>query len=136
MIAALLVGGELKLKVSGNEVTVNGSKALEGLKNNNTFKNIGISLRYEKLSNDILDRASSRLTELIGDEQVLPLEDEISKVAVKNLNKYTNRLSPLATKLDNLKLPGASKISYITKEIEDLLSSDASDAPNKFGREI
>ena len=34
----MLVGGEIKLKVSGREVTVNGQQAIDALKTNNTLQ--------------------------------------------------------------------------------------------------
>ena len=43
LVAALLVAGDVKLKVSGKEVTVNGQQAIDALKNNNAFKPIGVA---------------------------------------------------------------------------------------------
>ena len=48
------------------------------LKTNNSFKQIGVSLRDERPSIETLGRAAERLTELVGD-MVIPLEQEISK---------------------------------------------------------
>ena len=48
LVAALLVAGEIKLKVSGREVTVNGQQAIDVLKTNNTFRSVGIALRYDR----------------------------------------------------------------------------------------
>ncbi len=45
LVAALLVAGEIKLKVSGREVTVNGQQAIEALRTNNSFKPVGVALR-------------------------------------------------------------------------------------------
>ena len=42
---ALLIGGEVKLRVAGADVTVNGEVAKEALKNNNNFNKAGVSLR-------------------------------------------------------------------------------------------
>ena len=83
LIAAMLVAGEIKLKVAGREVTVNGQQAIDALKTNNSFKPVGISLREERPSNEILAKAAERLTELSGDN-VLPLEDDISKADRKS----------------------------------------------------
>src|SRR5690606_16319371 len=78
ILAAMLMAGELKLKVSGREVTTAGQQAVEALKSNNAFKNIGVALRDERPSNETLGRAAERLTDLLGDT-ILPLEQEISK---------------------------------------------------------
>jgi hypothetical protein len=98
LIAAFLVAGEIKLKVSGREVTVNGQQAIDGLKTNNTFKSVGVSLREGKPSNEVLALAAERLTELIGDT-VVPLEDEISKTAAKHLPQFQSKFGSLGEKL-------------------------------------
>ncbi|MEI7856132.1 MAG: hypothetical protein WCH85_01355, partial [Methanomicrobiales archaeon] len=66
-----LMSGEIKLKVSGREVTAVGQHAIDALKTNNSFKQIGVSLRDERPSIETLGRAAERLTELVGD-MVIP----------------------------------------------------------------
>jgi hypothetical protein len=58
LVAALLVAGEIKLKVSGREVTVNGQQAIDVLKTNNSFRAVGVSLRQDRPSMDVLARAA------------------------------------------------------------------------------
>jgi len=45
LIAALLVAGEIKLKVSGREVTAKGQPAIDALRTNQSFRPIGVALR-------------------------------------------------------------------------------------------
>jgi len=134
LVAALLVAGEIKLKVSGREIKVNGQHAIEALKNNNAFKNIGVALREERPPMEVLARAATRLTELLG-EQVLPLEDEISKMAAKRLPQFQARYAPLEGKLASLGLTGTERLQSMSREIGDLLYTDASDAPQRLGGE-
>ena len=135
LIAAMLLAGEIKLKVAGREVTVNGQQAIDALKTNNTFKSIGISLRGgDRPSNDVLARAASRLTELSGDT-VVPLEDDISKVTAKLFPQLQHQYGPLAEKLRSLGLPGVDQMQTLTHEINDVLLTDASDAPRRIGNE-
>ena len=134
LIAALLVAGEIKLKVAGREVTVNGQQAIDALKTNNSFRPIGVALRHDRPSMDVLARAAERLTELCGD-QVLPLEDEISKATQKLLPTLQQRLAPLGEKLSALDLPGTDTLNSANQQMTDLLLSDASDAPQRFGAE-
>ena len=75
---AQLVAGELKPKVSGRDVTAVGQQAIDAL-DNNTFKNVGVVLRDDRLLWSVA-RAATRLIALSGD--VMPLESEISKAAV------------------------------------------------------
>ncbi len=134
LLAAMLVAGEIKLKVSGREVTVNGQQAIEALKTNNTFRTVGVSLREERPSMEVMARAAERLTELSGD-MVVPLEDEISKATIKLFPQLQYQYGPLAEKLRRLQLPGADRISSLGNDIKDVLFTDASDAPARLGSE-
>lgn len=134
LVAALLVGGEIKLKVGGREVTVNGQQAFEALKSNVTFKTVGASLRQDRPSMDVLAKAAERLTDLSGD-QVVPLEENISKAALKLLPDLQHRYSALSEKLLGLDLKGADIMEGVNRQIKDLLLADASDAPQVFGAE-
>ena len=134
LVAALLVAGEVKLKVSGREVTVNGQQAIDALKSNVAFKNVGVALRDDRPSMDVVARAAQRLTELTG-EDVIPLEQDISKAATKQLPSIQQQLGPFAERLKQLALPGAERIGTINQDITDLLQTDASDAAQRFGGE-
>jgi hypothetical protein len=128
------VAGEVKLKVSGREVTVTGQQAIDALKTNNTFKAVGVSLRNDKPSMEVLARAAERLTNLSG-EQVVPLEEDIGKIAQKLLASLQHQLAPVAERLQVLGLPGAETVRSVNQQIADMLLSDASDAPQRFGAE-
>ncbi len=134
LIAALLVAGEIKLKVSGREVTVNGQHAVEALRTNNSFRLVGVSLRGGKPPLAVLARAAQRLTELTGD-LVIPLEDEISKAATKHFPQCQFRFGPLAEKLDTLGLPGVELVRTLNQKLATILLTDASDAPQRLGGE-
>jgi hypothetical protein len=134
LIAALLVGGEIKLKVGGREVTVNGQQAIEALKTNNSFKSVGVSLRDDRPSMDVLANAADRLTELSGDA-VVPLEENISKAAQKFLPDLQPRYASLGEKLATFKLLGSDTMESLNRQITDLLLTDCSDAPQVFGAE-
>lgn len=134
LLASMLFAGEIKLKVAGREVTVNGQQAIDALKTNNAFKSVGVSLREERPSNEILVRAAERLTELSGD-MVVPLEDEISKATTKLFPQLQHQYGPLAEKLKGLKLPGSDRLESVSQDIKDTLFTDASDAPQRLGGE-
>ncbi len=134
LVAAMLVAGEIKLKVAGREVTVKGQHAIDALKTNNSFKSVGISLRDERPSMEILAKAAKRLTELSGD-MVVPLEDDISKATIKLFPQLQHAYGPLAEKLKSLDLPGSDKLLSLSQDIKDVLFTDASDAPQRLGGE-
>lgn len=134
LVAAMLVAGEIKLKVSGHEVTVNGQLAVDALKTNTSFKTVGVSLRDRRPPPGVLVRAAERLTDLVGDT-VIPLEAEISKAATKHFPKFQHQFGPLAERLDGLGLPGTEEVRSLNQELTDVLLTDASDAPQRLGAE-
>jgi hypothetical protein len=132
LVAAMLVAGEITLKVSGREVTVNGQLAIDALKTNNSFRSVGVALRAERPSLDVLARAAERLTDLIGDV-IVPLEDEISKATMKSFPQFQYQLAPLAEKFAALGLPGAERLRELNQALAEVLFTDASDAPQRLG---
>ncbi|AOL93940.1 BREX system P-loop protein BrxC [Porphyrobacter sp. LM 6] len=134
ILAAMLMAGEIKLKVSGREVTAAGQQAIDALKTNNSFKPIGVSLREERPSNETLGRAAERLTELVGDI-VIPLEQEISRAAAKYFPRFQNDYGSLSEKLSGLGLAGSERVRTMNQDIADVLFTDASDAPQRLGAE-
>jgi hypothetical protein len=134
LLAALLTAGELKLKVSGREITANGQQAVDALKSNNAFRSVGVSLRDDRPDNDVLARAASRLTDLTG-EDVVPLEDAISKAALECVAKLQSSNQQLEGRFDQLKIPRVDRLREINQEMLDLITTDASDAPQRFGSE-
>lgn len=134
LVAALLVAGEIKLKVAGREVTVNGQQAIEALRTNNAFRPVGVALRDGQPPMEVLARAAERLTQLTG-ELVIPLEEDISKAATKYFAQCQFRFGPLAEKLDTLLLPGAEMVRTLNQELANIILTDASDAPQRLGGE-
>jgi hypothetical protein len=134
ILAAMLVAGEITLKISGREVKAVGQQAIEALKTNKSFGSIGVSLREAKLSNEVLALAARRLSEL-GGEAVIPLERDISQAAVKRFTYYQRDYSPLTAKLEGLGLAGVERLRSLNQELADVLITDASDAPDRLGRE-
>lgn len=134
LLATLLMAGEIKLKVSGREVTAAGQQAIDAIKTNNAFKPVGVALRDERPSLETLGRAAERLTDVIGD-LVIPLEQEISKAAAKHFPRFQHDYGSLAEKLGGLGLAGTERATTLNQDLADLLFTDASDAPQRLGAE-
>ncbi|SEA76135.1 BREX system P-loop protein BrxC [Variovorax sp. YR216] len=134
ILAAMLMAGEIKLNVSGRQVTAAGQQAIDALKTNNSFKQIGVALRDERPSIETLARAAERLSELAG-ETVLPLEQEISKAAAKHFPRFQHDYGSLSERLRGIGLAGAERVSALNQDIADVLFTDASDAPKRLGAE-
>jgi hypothetical protein len=134
IIAAMLVGGLVKLRVSGEDVTVSGETAVSSLRNTNGFNGIGVALRDNAPPAEAVMRACDRLLSLTGDE-VLPLEKEVSKCVVKHFPEFQKRYAPLSYRLGSSSLPGVSRAESIQDSLSALLRGDASDAANRLGGE-
>jgi hypothetical protein len=130
----MLMAGEIKLKVSGREVTAAGQQSIDALKTNNSFKAIGVALREERPSNETLGRAAERLTELVGDT-IIPLEQEISRAATKHFPRFQNDYGSLSETLSGVGLGGSDRIRAMNQDVADVLFTDASDAPQRLGAE-
>ncbi|MCX7144304.1 MAG: BREX system P-loop protein BrxC, partial [Proteobacteria bacterium] len=128
--AAMLVGGLVKLRVAGEDVTVRGETAVSSLRNTNGFNSIGVALRDNAPPAEAVMRARDRLLELTGDE-VLPLEEEVSKCVIKHFPEFQKRYAPLAYRLDSYSLPGVPRAESIQDSLSELLRGDASDAANR-----
>ncbi|WP_413525602.1 BREX system P-loop protein BrxC [Photobacterium phosphoreum] len=134
LVSAMFVGGLVKFKVSGTELTSSGQKAIEAIKSNNTFKNIGVNLRDDRPSPEMCMLASERLTELTGDT-IFPMEDDISKAAVKYFNKAQHDFGSLAEKLRSMGILGNDRADSLSQDLADMLLSDCSEAPQRLGAE-
>ncbi len=102
VFAALLVGGEIVLRVPDGQVKTTGPAAINALKNTQSFGPVGVSVRDGKPDNDALVRAASSLGQMLG-QQVLPLEDRIARATRDNL---TPIIEPLRLLPDRLRLLG------------------------------
>ncbi|MBW8191428.1 BREX system P-loop protein BrxC [Neiella marina] len=134
LVAAMFVASLVKFKVSGTELTSSGQKAIDAIKTNNTFKNVGVNLRDDRPSPEMCLLASERLTELTG-ESIFPMEDDISKAAVKYFNQAQHDFGSLAIELENLGIPGQERAESLRNDLANMLLSDCSDAPQRLGAE-
>lgn len=134
LFAALLRAGDIEFHVPGAEGAVRtaGPKAVEGVKSTVAFNRIGVSPRDAKLPPEALDRAARRLETLFGDE-VLPLEDHISRSVRRNVPDLLERLGALPDRLRLLGLPGEDRVRRLLADAADLLKGDAGGAGAVLG---
>ena len=132
LIAAMFRASELKLKISGNEITALGQQAIEALRNNNAFKKVIVGLRDNPPDMERLARAAERLTELTS-QNVLPLEPEICKAAAKHFASVQNEYGSLAQQLEHLELPGCDALQSTCVLISSSMQNDCSDAVDQLG---
>ena len=134
IIAAMLVGGLIRLRISGENFTVRSDIAITNISSTNNFNKMGIALRDTPPPPEMLQRARERLTQLTG-EDVLPLEEEISKIVIRHFPDIQRDLASLPAQLKNLNVPGENRTQEIMDDISEILKGDASDATSRLGNE-
>jgi len=134
LIAAMLVAGLVKLRISGQDITVRGETALNNLKNTNNFNKIGIYLREDRPNPEVLQRARMRLLELTG-EDVMPLQEEISKCVMRTFPDLQRKYAGLVSQLQLMSLPGGERAENLQINLSEILKGDASDAAVRLGGE-
>jgi len=134
LFAALLRAGEIEFHVPGasGPVRTAGPQAIEAVKSTVLFNRIGISSRDAKLPPEALDRAALRLETVFGDE-VLPLEDHISRSVRRHVPELLEKLGSLPDRLRLLSLPGEIRSQRLLADAADLLKGDAGGAASVIG---
>ena len=132
LFAGLLVAGEIELHTSGGVAKTSGPLAVEALKTTMSFKRIGVSERDSKLPPEALDRAARRLEGLFGDE-VLPLEDHISRAVRRHVPDVQEKVGSLPDRLRLLGLSGEDRSRTTLASLTELLKGDASGAAAVLG---
>ena len=134
LFAALLRAGEIEFHVpgAGGPVRTAGPQAVDAVKSTVSFNRIGVSPRDAKLPPEALDRAARRLETLFGDE-VLPLEDHISRAVRRHFPDLLEKLGALPDRLRLLGLPGESRAQRLLADAADLLKGDAGGAAAILG---
>jgi len=134
IFAALLRAGEIEFHVPGasGPVRTAGPQAVEAVKSTVSFNRVGISSRDAKVPPEALDRAARRLETLFLDE-VLPLEDHISRSVRRHVPDLLEKLGSLPDRLRLLSLPGESRSQRLLADAADLLKGDAGGAASVLG---
>ncbi len=134
LFAMLLIAGEVEYHVPGGDAPVRtaGPQALEAVKSTNSFNRVGISPRDSRPPIEAMDRASRRLMDLFGDE-VLPLEDHISRAVRKHVPGVLEKIGSLPDRIRLLELKGEDRAKQVLANSADLLKGDASGAAAVLG---
>ncbi|MBI3971803.1 MAG: BREX system P-loop protein BrxC [Chloroflexi bacterium] len=123
VFAALLVAGEVVFHTSSGLVQTAGPAAVESVRTTQAFGRIGVGLRDGRPSMETLDRASSRLESLLGQE-VLPLEDNISRAPREYLPARLAEVGSLPDQLRLLNLAGVDRAQTLKDTGAAILQGD------------
>jgi len=134
LFAALLRAGDIEFHIPGvgGPIRTAGPQAVDAVKSTVSFNRIGISSRDAKLPPESLDRAARRLESLFG-EEVLPLEDHISRSVRLHVPDILEKIGSLPDRLRLLGLPGEDKARRLLADAADLMKGDAGGAASILG---
>ena len=137
LFAALLRAGEIEFHIPGAEGSVRtaGPQAVEAVRSTVVFNRIGVSPRDAQVSLDMLERSARRLETLFG-EEVLPLEDHISRSVRRHVPDLLEKIGALPDRLRLLELPGETRAQRVLADAADLLKGDGDDAAAALGGNI
>lgn len=132
LFAALLRAGEIEIHTANGVVRTPGPTAEEAFKSTVSFNRVGVSRRDSKPPLEALDRAATNLQQMFGDE-VLPLEDHISRAVRKHMPGLIEKIGSLPDRLRLLGLRGEDRAARLLQVAADLLKQDGSGATALLG---
>lgn len=134
LVAALLIAGRIRVRVASQWIKVSGEKAVEALKNNNTFAKVDVTTNDETVSQDTLLRAATRLLSVTG-QNILPMPQNVSRGVQDHFPKFQRDYASVAAELTAAGLAGAERAGRLQKQLSQVLQGDASEAPTVIGAE-
>lgn len=137
LLAALLTGGILKLRVAGAEHVTRNDETIKVLSSNKALAAIKVDLREIQPDPAFLICACDRLKEITGTD-VLPLEEDIAKVAKKFFPQYQIDISNFASRLSSIPLMDSrhsQRARELTEQLADILAGDGTNAIFRLGTE-
>ncbi len=134
LVSGLLISQAIRIKVGSQWLEAVGPKAIEALKNNNTFARIDIATNNVPIDQEMLNRAAKRLLDLTGDK-VLPMAQNVCQAVQRHFPAFRNEYASLGVELTSSSLPGSDRAQSLSKQLSQILDRDASDAPVTLGAE-
>jgi hypothetical protein len=134
VVASMFLGTLLKVNHQGETSTVVGDVSIGAFRNNQTFRQAGISLRESRPDVESIARAVDRIEDLTGNSVTLT-EVAISEAVSQGFPGFLTKCTQLAGELARLGLPGSDRPDKISTSLTQLLSGDASDATSILGAE-
>eukprot|EP00903_Cladosiphon_okamuranus_P003932 g3930.t1 len=131
LVSALFYAQRVMIRTNGNDFSVIGDQTLAAFKNNSTFNQVNILQNTTEVPGSVRQLAAQRLTDLTG-ENVLPLPQRISDVAVKHLPRFLLEVQKLPQQVAGLGLP-EERLSRLQSSITNALMGDGSNSAMIFG---
>jgi hypothetical protein len=137
LVAGLLTSGSLKLRISGADHFTRNDETIKAFASNRSFGSMTVDLRDAPPDPELVMRTSDRLKEITGTD-VLPLEEEIAKVAKLYFPEYQIEFLNLSNQLNSISLLDAchgDRAKDLGEQLASVLKGDGTDAISRFGKE-
>ena len=132
LVAALLQGGLIELKIGGNAHRTASSEALQALGSSSGFRDVGIKLREDTPDLDTFARVAERLADLTG-ASALPIEASIAKETRTRVPELLQVYSGLAVRLEAAGCAAHVRAKSLVDKLQLIVSADGTDIIAELG---
>lgn len=132
LVAALLQGGLVELKIGGNAHRTASSEALQALGSSSGFRDVGIKLREDTPDIDTFARVAERLADLTG-ATVLPIEASIAKETRAHVPELLQVYGGLAARLEAADCAAHVRAKSLVDKLQVIVSADGTDIIAELG---
>ena len=132
LVAALLQGGLVELKIGGNAHRTASSEALQALGSSAGFRDVSIKLREDTPDLDTFARVAERLADLTG-ATALPIEASIAKETRTRVPELLQVYSGVAVRLEAADCAAHARAKSLVNKLQVIVSADGTDIIAELG---
>jgi hypothetical protein len=132
LIAGLLQGGLIELKIGGNAHRTASPEAIQALSSSSGFRDVGVKLRENTPDIETYGRVRDRLAELTG-ANVLPIESSIAKETRTHVPQFLNQFSGLTERLESSQCKCSVRVKSLVNKLQQIVSTDGTEIIAEVG---
>lgn len=132
LIAALLQGGLVELKIGGNSHRTASTEAIQALSSTSGFRDVSVKLREDTPDLETFGRVVERLADLIG-TTTLPIEASIAKETRTHVPQLLQVYGGLAARLQASGCAAHPRVTSLVDKLRDIVSADGTDIIAELG---
>ena len=123
LVAGLLQGGIVELKINGQPHRVATAEAIQALSSTAGFREVGVKLRQNAPDLATRDRVVTRLEELFG-ERVLPTEAAIAREVLAKVPDLLPKYGTFGGKLESLGCAAYKRVQEVSAKLQQIVAAD------------
>lgn len=132
LVAGLLQGGIIELKINGQLHRTASTEAVQALSTAAGFREVGVKLRQNAPDLATRDRVVTRLEELFG-EKVLPTEAAIAREVLTKVPDLLPKYGSFAGKLESLGCLSFKRVKDLSSKLQQIVSADGTEIIAELG---